>query len=170
MSAKTTCNCSIDFSKLDEFIDSLDTLNGSLITVLHRAQDIYGYLPKEVMAHVSEKLHVPVSKVYGIVTFYSFFTTTLKGTFRVNVCLGTACFVRGAQNVLNEFKKELGIDVGKTSEDGLFSLDALRCVGACGLAPVVSVNGKVYGKVKPEDVKNIVQEYKDKGGSISEQN
>jgi len=160
--SEVKCNTTIDFSELDEFIEGLEHLNGSLIVVLHKAQDIYGYLSKEVMAHVSEKLHVPVSKVYGVVTFYSFFNTTLKGTYKINVCMGTACFVRGAQGILDEFKKELNVEVGKNTEDGLFSLDALRCVGACGLAPVVSVNGRVYGRVKPEDVKNIIAEYKDK--------
>ncbi|MCL2323229.1 MAG: NAD(P)H-dependent oxidoreductase subunit E [Oscillospiraceae bacterium] len=165
MSQETKCKPSIDFSELDSYIDSLSTLNGSLITVLHKAQDIFGYLPKEVLAHISERLHIPVSKVYGVVTFYSFFTTTLKGKYRVNVCLGTACFVRGAQDVLDEFKKELNIEVGKTTDDGLFSLDALRCVGACGLAPVVSVNGKVYGRMVPDKVKGIIKEYKDKEGA-----
>ena len=165
MSQETKCKPSIDFSELDSYIDSLSTLNGSLITVLHKAQDIFGYLPKEVLAHISERLHIPVSKVYGVVTFYSFFTTTLKGKYRVNVCLGTACFVRGAQDVLDEFKKELNIEVGKTTDDGLFSLDALRCVGACGLAPVVSVNGKVYGRMVPDKVKSIIKEYKDKEGA-----
>ena len=160
--SEVKCNTTIDFSELDEFIEGLERLNSSLIIVLHKAQDIYGYLPKEVMAHISEKLHIPVSKVYGVVTFYSFFNTALKGTYKINVCMGTACFVRGSQDILEEFKKELNVEVGKNTEDGLFSLDALRCMGACGLAPVVSVNGKVYGRVKPEDVKNIIDEYKDK--------
>ncbi len=163
------CKGAIDFYELDQFIDSLNNLSSSLITVLHKAQDIYGYLPREVLAHISEKLHIPVSKVYGVVTFYSFFNTTLKGKYKVNVCMGTACFVRGAQDILNEFKKELNIEVGKTTEDKMFSLDALRCVGACGLAPVVSVNGKVYGKVTPNDVGKIIKEYKDKGGEQNEQ-
>ena len=165
MTQNVKCDHAIDFTELDNYINSLSTLNGSLITVLHKAQDIFGYLPKEVLTHVSEKLHVPLSKVYGVVTFYSFFNTTLKGTYRINVCLGTACFVRGAQEVLDEFKKELNIEVGKTTDDGLFSLDALRCVGACGLAPVVSVNGKVYGRIKPDGVKKIIDVYRAKGGN-----
>ena len=155
-----------DFSKeiaeLDSFIDALPTKEGKLITVLHKAQGLVGYLPSELQNHIAHKLGVTSSKVYGVVTFYSFFTTVPKGQFRVNVCLGTACFVRGATAVLDEFKKHLKIGVGETNGDFSFSLDALRCVGACGLAPVVSVNGKVYGRVKPEDVGRIVDEYMEK--------
>ncbi|KAI4453956.1 nadh-quinone oxidoreductase e subunit [Holotrichia oblita] len=146
------------YAKLDEFIDGLPTKEGALISVLHNAQDIFGYLPAEVQNHVAAKLGIPASKVYGVVTFYSFFTMKPKGRFKFNVCTGTACFVRGAEKVLDELKKELGIDVGETSEDSMFSLDALRCVGACGLAPVVSVNGKVYGRVTPENISDIVEE------------
>ncbi len=161
-----------DFSKqikeLDAFIDAMPTKEGKLITVLHKAQDLVGYLPNELQNYIAKKLDVPASKVYGVVTFYSFFTTVPKGKFRVNVCMGTACFVRGAQAVLDELKRHLEIEVGSTSEDFMFSLDALRCVGACGLAPVVSVNGKVYGRVKPEDVSKMVDEYMAKGGASNE--
>jgi len=147
------------FKELDKFIDGLETKEGALISVLHKAQDIFGYLPKEVQQHVARRLELPDSKVCGVVTFYSFFNTEPKGKFRIDVCMGTACFVRGAGDVLEQFKRELGINVGGTSADGLFSLDALRCVGACGLAPVVSVNGKVYGRVTPGDVKGIIEEH-----------
>ena len=146
------------FDKLDKFIDGLDTREGALISVLHKAQEIFGYLPQEVQRHVARRLEIPDSQVYGVVTFYSFFNTEPKGKYRIDVCLGTACFVRGANDVLEQFKRELGIEVGGTSADGLFSLDALRCVGACVLAPVVTVNGKVYGKVTPSDVKGIIEE------------
>ncbi|MDR0287673.1 MAG: NAD(P)H-dependent oxidoreductase subunit E [Clostridiales bacterium] len=152
------CNCQ-NFSELDEFIDSLESKNGSLITVLHKAQDIYGYLPSEVQMHIARKLDIPASKVYGVVTFYSFFDTEPKGKYKINVCLGTACFVRGSQAILDEFSNELKIGVGQTTDDKLFSLDSVRCVGACGLAPVVSVNGKIYGRVTTDEVRNIVEEY-----------
>lgn len=149
--------------ELDEFIDSLEDKDGALITVLHKAQDIYGWIPVEVQNHIARRLEITAAKVFGVVTFYSFFNTKPKGKFKISVCMGTACFVRGAQAVLDEFNKQLGVVVGETSEDKLFSLDAIRCVGACGLAPVVSVNGKVYGRVKPEEVKDIIEECLAKG-------
>ena len=152
-----------DFSKeireLDNFIDGLPTKEDKLITVLHKAQDLVGYLPTQLQSHVAKKLGVPSSKVYGVITFYSFFTTVPKGKYRINVCLGTACFVLGAQDIVNEFSKQLDVPVGGTSEDLKFSLDALRCVGACGLAPVLSINDKVYARVKAADVADIVAEY-----------
>jgi len=154
--------------KLDAFIDSLPTTEGKLIVVLHHAQDIFGYLPQEVQHHIAHRLNVTASKVYGVVTFYSFFNLEPKGKFRINVCMGTACFVRGSQDVLDEFEKQLNIKTGGTSDDMLFSLDALRCVGACGLAPVVSVNGKVYGRVTPADVLGIIEEHMAKGGNEDE--
>ncbi len=148
-----------DYSELDTFINELPTKDGKLIVVLHKAQDIYGYLPVNVQNHIAHRLELPSSKVYGVVTFYSFFNTKPKGRFKVNVCMGTACFVRGAGDILEGFKKELSVNVGETSEDKLFSLDAIRCVGACGLAPVVSVNGRVFGRVQTSDVKNIIEEH-----------
>ena len=151
------------YAELDAFIDGLPAKDGALIQTLHKAQDIFGYLPTAVQNHIAHKLDLPSSKVFGVVTFYSFFNTVKKGDYRVNICMGTACFVRGAQDVLDEFAKELNIKPGETSEDGQFSLDALRCVGACGLAPVVSVNGKVYGRVTVDDVKGIVEEAMAKG-------
>ena len=130
-----------------------------LINVLHKCQEHFGYLPAEVQEVVSEELTVPVAKIYGVVTFYSFFTMTPKGKHPVSICMGTACYVRGAEKVLDEFKRELGIQVGQTTNDGKFSLSSLRCVGACGLAPVVLVGDKTYGRVAPDDVKNILKEY-----------
>lgn len=111
---------------------------GELINILHAAQEIFGYLPREVQEMVAAELHIPVSRVYGVVTFYSFFTMTPKGKYPISVCLGTACYVRGAEKVLDEFQRQLEIKIGETTSDGLFSLDCLRCVGACGLAPVVT--------------------------------
>lgn len=153
------------YQKLDAFIDSLPSKDGALISVLHEAQDIFEYLPVEVQTHIAHKLDIPTSKVYGVVTFYSFFTMTKKGKYKVSVCMGTACFVRGAGNVLDKFARDLNISSGATSEDGMWSLDGLRCVGACGLAPVVLVNGKVYGRIEEKDVAGIIEEYKTEGAN-----
>lgn len=150
------------YAELEKFIDELPEKRGALISVLHRAQSIFGYLPKEVQAFVGEKLNISTAKVYGVVSFYSFFTMEPKGKYPISVCLGTACYVRGADKVLEAFKNELGIDVGQTTSDGKFSLDALRCVGACGLAPVVLIGDKVYGRINSaEQVKEIIKEYQD---------
>lgn len=152
------------YQQLDQYIDGLADKRGVLIAALHKAQRLFGYLPAAVQNHVAHKLEIPSSRVYGVVTFYSFFHERKRGENQVNVCLGTACFVRGAQDVLNGFSEDIGIEVGQTTEDGRFSIDALRCVGACGLAPVVSVNGKVYGRVTPTDVRGIVEEHMPKRG------
>ncbi len=147
------------FTKLDEFIYSLEDQKGELITVLHRAQDLFGYLPLEVQTHVGKKMGIPLSEIYGVITFYSFFTMTPKGEHPISICMGTACYVNGSENILNEFKRELGLKIGETSNDGKFSIDILRCVGACGMAPIVTVGKKVYGRVKADEVVNILKEY-----------
>ena len=147
------------FLELETFIHSLPNKKGALIEVLHKAQSIFGYLSEEVQLFVSKKLDIPASKVFGVVTFYSFFKTQPQGEYVINVCLGTACFVRGAGDVLKEFESQLGIACGKTTEDMKFTLGSLRCVGACGLAPVVSVNDKVYGHVTVDKVSQILREY-----------
>ena len=131
---------------------------GELINILHKAQDTFGYLPREVQEIIARQLGIPVSKVYGVVTFYSFFTMTPKGEHPISVCMGTACYVRGAEKVLDEFKRVLGINVGETTSDGKYSLSSLRCVGACGLAPVVLIGEKVYGRIVPGDVEKILKE------------
>ena len=148
------------FRELETFINTLETKKGSLISVLHKAQGIFGYLPREVQEFVADKLNESLANVYGVVSFYSYFTMVPKGEHAVAVCMGTACYVRGADKVLNEFQKQLGIKSGETSVDGKFSIDALRCVGACGIAPVVLVGEKVYKKVEPNEVKGIIEEYK----------
>ncbi len=132
---------------------------GELINVLHKAQGIFGYLPAEVQEIVARELKVSVAKVYGVVTFYSFFTMVPRGQHPISICMGTACYVRGAEKVLDEFKRKLKIPVGETTPDGKFSLNCLRCVGACGLAPVVMVGDKTYGRVSPDGVKEILAEY-----------
>ena len=145
--------------ELKEVCKSFNNEKGELINVLHKAQSIFGYLPAELQEVIAKELNVSVAHVYGVVTFYSFFTMTPKGEHPISICLGTACYVRGAEKVLEEFKRVLKIQVGETSADGKFSLSCLRCVGACGLAPVVLVGEKVYGRVSPEGVKDIVAEY-----------
>lgn len=145
-----------------EICSSYNNEAGELINVLHETQSVFGYLPAEVQEVIASGLNVSTAHVYGVVTFYSYFTMIPKGRFPISVCTGTACYVRGAEKVLEEFKKELGIAVGQTSDDGKFSINCLRCVGACGLAPVVLVGEKVYGRVSPDGVKAILENYKDK--------
>jgi NADH-quinone oxidoreductase subunit E/NADP-reducing hydrogenase subunit HndA len=145
--------------KIHSFCDAFNNVHGELINVLHKTQSEFGYLPAEVQEVIADRMGLPVAKVFGVVTFYSFFTMIPKGEFPISICTGTACYVRGAENVLAEFKKQLNIEVGETSADGKFSLSCLRCVGACGLAPVVLVGDKTYGRVAPDDVKEIISEY-----------
>ena len=148
--------------KIVEICNKFNNNPGELINVLHQTQDFLGYLPAEAQEVIAGQLGIPTAKVYGVVSFYSFFTMTPQGKYPISVCLGTACYVRGAEKVLDEFKSQLGINVGETDAQGLFSLNALRCVGACGLAPVALVDGKVFGRLVPSDVKNIIEEYKSK--------
>lgn len=147
--------------KIKEIARSFNSDPGELINVLHKCQSEFGYLPAEVQEVVAQELKVSVARVYGVVTFYSFFSMIPKGKFPISICTGTACYVRGAENVLAEFKKELKIEVGETSKDGKFSLSCLRCVGACGLAPVVLVGEKTYGRVSPDGVKDILKDFED---------
>jgi NADH-quinone oxidoreductase subunit E/NADP-reducing hydrogenase subunit HndA len=146
--------------ELKEVCKSFNNNKGELINVLHKAQGIFGYLPAEVQEVIARELNVSVAHVYGVVTFYSFFTMIPKGEHPISICLGTACYVRGAEKVLEEFKRQLNIQVGETTADGRFSLSCLRCVGACGLAPVVMVGEKVYGRVAPDGVTDILAEYR----------
>ena len=138
---------------------SFGNKSGEIINVLHQVQGKFGYLPIEVQAVVAQELNMPVAKIYGIVSFYSFFTMEPKGDHPIDVCLGTACYVRGAEKVLDAFKRALNIEVGKCTADGRFSLNCLRCVGACGLAPVVMIGSKVYGRLTPDQVPSIIAEY-----------
>ena len=147
--------------KLETYIDNIKDKEGCLISVLHEAQDMFGYLSEELQLFISRKLGLTAAKVFGVATFYSYFTLEPRGKHVINICMGTACFVKGAEKVLEEFKAQLKIKDNNTSEDGLFTIDTLRCVGACGLAPVVTIDGKVYGRVKVEDVTKIITEYKE---------
>ena len=158
------------FAELDAFIDTLGIVRdderrrGRLIQVLHKAQGIFGYLPREVQQHVAEKLFLTEAQVSGVVSFYNYFTTEPKGKYCIDICLGTACYVKGSEKVLSEIERVLGVKADThPTEDGLFSISGLRCVGACGLAPVMMVNGKVYGKVTPAKAVEIVKEYKAQG-------
>lgn len=147
--------------KLQEIIEKYRNTRGALIPVLHEAQDMYGYLPESVQKKISEGLNVPLAEIYGVVTFYTQFSLKPKGKYKVNVCLGTACYVKGSSKILDKFKEKLGIGVGECTENGEFSLDACRCIGACGLAPVITINDDVYGRLTAEDVEGILEKYKD---------
>lgn len=131
-----------------------------LMHVMQQAQGIYGYLPYEVQVMIAEGMDIPLEKVYGVSTFYAQFALSPKGKYNVSVCLGTACYVKGSQQVLDKICEELGVQPGECSEDGVFSVEACRCIGACGLAPVFTVNDEVYGKVTPDDVPGILAKYK----------
>jgi len=148
-----------DVVKLKEICKSFNNQPSELINVLHKAQTHFGYLPAEVQEVVAQELNISEAKVYGVVTFYSFFTMIPKGQHPISICTGTACYVRGAEKVVDEFKRRLNINVGETTPDGKFSISCLRCVGACGLAPVVTVGEKVYGRVSPDGVADILKEY-----------
>ena len=151
-----------DLQQLKDICKSFNNEPGELINVLHKAQGVFGYLPAEVQEVVARQLQMSVAKVYGVVTFYSFFTMLPRGKYPISVCTGTACYVRGAEKVLDEFKRLIKVPVGETTPDGKFSIAGLRCVGACGLAPVVLVGDKTYGRVAPDGVKKILKEYEDK--------
>ncbi len=134
--------------------------NGSLMPIMQKAQDIYGYLPIEVQTMISNELNVPLEKIYGIATFYSQFSLYPKGKYKVSVCLGTACYVKGSGDIFNKLQDMLGIKDGECTEDGKFSLESCRCIGACGLAPVLTVNEDVYGKLTLDDLDGIISKYK----------
>ncbi len=147
------------YQQLDETIEKQKGQAGALIQVLHKAQEIFGYLPKEVQVYVADKLDVPVTEVYGVVTFYAFFSMTPKGKHSIGICMGTACYVKGAGQILDSLKAKLKVDVGGTTEDGLFTLEVLRCIGACGLAPAVMIGDDVYGRLTSDKVDDILAKY-----------
>jgi NADH-quinone oxidoreductase subunit E/NADP-reducing hydrogenase subunit HndA len=152
------------FKQLEEFIESLETTEGALIEILHYAQNIFGFLPRDVQLFIARKLGIPGSEVYGVVSFYSYFTTKPQGKHSISVCTGTACFVRGAGKILDKVKANLGTDTNETTKDGEFTLRNVRCIGACGLAPVITVDDKVHGRIMEEDVDAIVKSYNQNGG------
>lgn len=161
MEEENKCKCGCNGK--DEFLEGLceeyKPIKDNLIQMLNEIQEHYGYIPMEVQKELSEFLKIPMAEIYGVITFYSRFTLKPKGKYSISVCLGTACFVKGSEKVLDRVKQKLGIDVGETTQDGKFSLEATRCIGACGLAPVFTVNDEVYGKATPEMVDKIIDEY-----------
>ena len=132
---------------------------GALMPVLQKAQDIYGYLPIEVQKMIADGLGIPLEEVYGVSTFYSQFALNPKGEYKVSVCLGTACYVKGSGDVFDKLQQTLGIKGGECTPDGKFSLEACRCIGACGLAPVITINDDVYGRLTPDDIPGILEKY-----------
>ena len=148
------------YHELESYINSLETTKGTLIEILRRAQGIFGYLPRDVQLFIARKLGIPGAEVFGVVSFYSYFTTKPRGKHTMSVCMGTACFVRGADKIMEKLKEKLNIESNEITEDGLFTLKDVRCIGACGLAPVVMVDDKVYGRVKEEDLDDIIKAYR----------
>lgn len=147
-------------AKLKAVIEEEKGNKGALMPVLQQAQEIYGYLPIEVQTMIAEEMGIPLEKVYGVVTFYSQFTINPKGKYKISVCLGTACYVKGSGDVYNKLTESLGIKGGELTSDGLFSLEACRCIGACGLAPVMTVNDDVYGRLTVDEVDGILAKYR----------
>lgn len=148
-----------NFDKLNQFIADNKERPGALMPVLQEGQKIFGALPLEVQKVISEELNIPLAEVYGVVTFYSQFTLVPAGDFSINVCLGTACYVRGAQAIIDKIGTELNLKVGATSADGKYTLQATRCIGACGLAPVMTVNEDVYGRLTVSEIPTILAKY-----------
>lgn len=164
METLDTCKCR-DLSEeekikiIEDVIESYKDKEGSLIQILHMVQAIYGYLPIHIQQFIAQRLDKPLSEVSGVVSFYSFFSTQPKGRHTINVCLGTACYVRGGKKIVEKLQELLNVKVGGTTEDKAFSLQVMRCIGACGLAPAISIDGKVYKQVNTNKLKSILQEY-----------
>ncbi len=149
--------------ELKDFILEWKSKPGNLIMVLHRVQQTYGYIPREIAIETAELLEVPLAKIYGVITFYNFFKLQKAGKYIVQVCLGTACYLRGGDDLLKEFESQLGVGLNATTSDGLFSVEAVRCLGCCGLAPVCVINGNVHGKLEMKDVAGIIDQYRKNG-------
>ena len=149
-------------TELQKTIDEFKDKEGPLMPIMHKAQELFGYLPVEVQEYMAEALDIPLTDIYGVATFYSQFTLKPQGKYTVGVCMGTACYVKGSQAVLDELAKVLDLKPGETSEDFNFTLNATRCLGACGLAPVIMINDDVYGRLVPSDIKGIIDKYRTK--------
>lgn len=147
---------------VEEICESYAKEPSPLMMILSAVQKKYGYIPLEVQEIISQKTGIPVAEIYGVVTFYSFFSLKPKGKYVLGICLGTACYVKNSQQVVDKFSSLLGIQPGETTKDGLFTIEAIRCIGACALAPAMSINGKVYPKVTPDQVGKIIEEYRAK--------
>lgn len=157
----TTCECLDEkYQELEKVLDQYRGQKNALITVLHRAQELFGYLPQDVQMKTAEALEVPLAEVYGVVTFYALFSTKPKGKYKIGACKGTACYVRGSERVLERIEKELGVRAGDTTPDAKFSLEIVRCLGACGLGPVIMVNDDVHARLKPDKIPGVLGRYK----------
>jgi NADH:ubiquinone oxidoreductase subunit E len=155
----------INYDELKAFIDTLRDkpyFESYLIAVLHKAQELYGYLSRETMDFVSVEMQIPTANIWGVATFYHFFNLKPRGKYTVSVCMGTACYVKNAAGILDALKRELNIAVGEVSKDGMFSLQEARCVGACGLAPVIMIENEIYGELTPESVVEVINQYRNK--------
>ena len=148
-----------DFTALYEYIDDVKDEPGNLMPIMQKAQDLYGAIGFEVQKAISEKMEIPMSDIYGVATFYSQFALTPKGEHLVSVCMGTACYVRGADSILAELEKQLGVKAGETTEDNKFTLEATRCLGCCGLAPVIMIDEQVFGGLAPDDIQGILKQF-----------
>jgi NADH-quinone oxidoreductase subunit E len=145
-----------------QFVEQWEEKPGNLIMILHRVQEDYGYIPREVAIEISKKLNVPLAKIYGVVTFYHFFKLTKPGKNKIQVCMGTACYLKGGEDLILEIERLLGLPVNGITEDGDFSLEAVRCIGCCGLAPVLTINGEVFGKLGKGDLPAVLAKFKGK--------
>mgnify|MGYP000855556780 FL=1 len=165
MNAQTAqCKCTEDrrkFSEIANLVDLYRDTEGSLIQILHAAQEMYGYLPMELQEIIAGALGKPLSEVTGVVSFYSFFSTKPRGKHTIRVCLGTACYVRGGKKIIEGLQDKLNLEIGETSEDGRFTFEVVRCIGACGLAPAMMIDGKVYKQVTPQKLDAILNAYTD---------
>ena len=159
MENKCQCGNEQKDEKMEEILSKYKQDKSNLIQILNEVQEAYGYVPRNAQLEISKYLDIPMAEIYGVITFYSRFSLKPKGKYNVAVCLGTACFVKGSEKILDKLKEKLGIDVGQTTKDGKFSIEATRCIGACGLAPVFTVNGEVYGKATPEMLEKVIDEY-----------
>ncbi|MGQ9844643.1 MAG: NADH-quinone oxidoreductase subunit NuoE family protein [Caldisericia bacterium] len=151
-----------EYRELKDYIDSLKGKKGAILFVLYKAQELFGYLPPEVQAFISKEMNIPLSQIYGVITFYHFFRTQPVGKNLINVCLGTACYVKGSEDILKALSKELKIKTGETTSDRLFTLTTARCFGACGLAPVMAIGTNIYGRLNGQKAINLIREIKEK--------
>lgn len=151
------------YLEFENFLDYTNPDKEDLILVLRKVQNLFGYIPKDIQSLISKRLQIPIAEIYGVITFYSYFITEPEGKYPIHLCMGTACYVNKSENLLKEIKKILNIDIGEVTEDGIFSLSIVRCFGACALAPVVNINGKIYSKLTPESLVDILNKYKEGG-------
>ena len=170
MSCSGNCCCS-DAAILDDrmekvkgILEEYKSVKGGLIPILHGTQEVYGYLPEDALNFISESMDISMQEIYGVTTFYDLFSLEPKGEHIIKVCMGTACYVKGAKDILDKLSQELNVEVGKTTADGKYTLEATRCLGACGLSPVMTIDDKVYGRINHREVKKILNEFEVKVG------